>query len=287
MDLDCTTHSDRDYIDGQIDVRPLAGMQISTVKATEQIVSRRKSSIGSATNEDWYLVSLQSRGSCIVTQDGRATRITNGGMALYDTLRPYSLELETDFEQIVLQFSRETFERHVPNADSLTARSLQGTHSANTALLAAVRSLATNIDSLNADAAHSMAQGIEHLVFAGVHSLTTPPADRHLETRRDAIKRYLIENLDDPTLSVNSVSKALHLSPSSVHRAFSQEGETIMTWVWNRRLDRIHRELVSGRAAHVTLSQLALSRGFSDSAHFSRAFRAKFGVAPSQMRAIL
>jgi AraC-like DNA-binding protein len=72
------------------------------------------------------------------------------------------------------------------------------------------------------------------------------------------------------------------LSPSSIHRAFAADGETVMGWVWQQRLTRIRESLLSGKH-HGTLTDLFVTWGFSDPAHFSRAFRQRFGHAPSDL----
>jgi AraC-like DNA-binding protein len=36
-----------------------------------------------------------------------------------------------------------------------------------------------------------------------------------------------------------------------------------------------------------TISDIAYGKGFNDSAHFSRAFRGKFGISPSALRNIM
>ncbi len=53
-------------------------------------------------------------------------------------------------------------------------------------------------------------------------------------------------------------------------------------WIWQQRLLRCHRELLKPAAG--TISDVAFRWGFSDAAHFSRAFKAQFGPSPRQLR---
>jgi AraC-like DNA-binding protein len=93
----------------------------------------------------------------------------------------------------------------------------------------------------------------------------------------------ILENLLDSSLSIAAISEHLHLSLNSIHRAFALDGQTVMGWVWQQRLDHIREELLGGRCEG-TLTELAVSWGFSDPAHFSRAFRRRFGYPPSRLR---
>lgn len=285
VDLGCTAGDDRAVIDGEIEVARLAGMQLATVSGTPQLVARGRSELRASRADGGYLVGVQTRGSCIVTQDGRSTVISGGNLTCYDTQRAYSLQLSDDFEQIVVQFPRAVFEQHVPRAASLTARSASKVAGASRVALTSLAALRANLDDMTADAAVATASGIEHLLFAAFAEI--PGGGRadveEAGSRRELIKSYLLEHLRDPSLSVAKVSADLHLSASSVHRAFAGEGDTMMTWVWQRRLEMAYRELGSSRADRVSLTNLAHEWGFSTLAHFSRAFRARYGQPPSAL----
>jgi len=51
-----------------------------------------------------------------------------------------------------------------------------------------------------------------------------------------------------------------------------------------RRLQRTSAELSNPDEAHHSISEIAYRNGFSDSAHFSRAFRHRFGLSPREFR---
>ncbi|MFD2757797.1 AraC-like ligand-binding domain-containing protein [Gulosibacter faecalis] len=283
VDLGCAAGAAGDTIEGEIDVRTLGGLQVSTVRATPQLVTRGRSEVASSRRDDGVLVGVQTRGRCVVTQDGRRAEITRGALAAYDTQRPYQLDLTgqlgpaRDFEQVVVQFPRALFER-IRAPESVTARTVEG--GAGRVFLSALASLRDLDDDLDPAVTASMAQGLEHLLLAAL-----TPLDRDGgSSRRRLIEAHLEEHLRDQTLSVASISRALHLSPSSIHRAFADDGETLMTRVWNRRLDGAHRDLTRG-PTDVSFTQLAHAWGFASSAHFSRAFKARFGTPPSQLRA--
>jgi AraC-like DNA-binding protein len=262
VDLGCVAGNDADSIEGEIDVRSLGGLQVSMVRSTSQLVTRGRSELAAARADAGYLVGVQTRGRCVVTQDGRSAEISQGSLAAYDTQRPYQLDLAGEFEQIVVQFPRMVFDR-LRSPESLTARTV-GSAGVGSVFLSALASLQ---------------QGLEHLLLAALAPLDDEPGS----ARRRLIEAHLEEHLRDPSLSVASISAALHLSPSSIHRAFASDGDTLMNHVWNRRLDGAYRDLARG-TEDVTLTQLAHAWGFANSAHFSRAFKARFDVPPSRLR---
>ncbi len=96
------------------------------------------------------------------------------------------------------------------------------------------------------------------------------------------IKAYIQENLLDPDLSVDQIAVALRLSKSYLHRCFSTEPTTIAGYIWNERLERCRRNLSCDTDGTSTLTHIAFSSGFNSSSHFSRLFKKRFGITPSQ-----
>ena len=48
-------------------------------------------------------------------------------------------------------------------------------------------------------------------------------------------------------------------------------------YIWERRLEACSRDLLEPRLAGRPVADIAYGRGFNDAAHFSRAFRERFG----------
>jgi AraC family transcriptional regulator, positive regulator of tynA and feaB len=64
----------------------------------------------------------------------------------------------------------------------------------------------------------------------------------------------------------------------------SQEGSSIERYVQRRRLERCRRALEDPKQAHRLIGEIAFAWGFSDLSHFSRRFRATYGMTPSDYR---
>jgi transcriptional regulator GlxA family with amidase domain len=64
--------------------------------------------------------------------------------------------------------------------------------------------------------------------------------------------------------------------------AFAESDRSIADHIWTTRLDGCRGELA--RRTDRTISEIAFAWGFSSSAHFSRAFRKRFGITPSAFR---
>lgn len=94
--------------------------------------------------------------------------------------------------------------------------------------------------------------------------------------------RFIAEHLDEP-ITVAEVARAAHLSEFHFHRVFHAEvGEPIGRFVTRRRLELSALRLAYERDRTVT--EIALSSGYSSASNFSKAFSSYFGASPSDVR---
>jgi AraC-like DNA-binding protein len=95
---------------------------------------------------------------------------------------------------------------------------------------------------------------------------------------------YVQANLDRPSLQAADIAAAVGFSTRHLHRLFALEGTTPARYLLEQRLALCARELGHPQAAHRTVTQIAFAAGFTDAAHFSRAFRRRYGASPSAYR---
>lgn len=288
VQLDCEAPAGAATIEGSIESARLAALSLSQVTATAQQVHRTASRIARA-SEDYFLVSIQTVGHGLVAQDGREAHLAPGDFALYDSSRPYTLGFDDDFQQFVLMLPGRALRTELPGTERLTASVVSGQRGAGHLMINMIRTLAADIDTLAPESAVAVADSVTQILIAGLSTL--PAAKRaplsqlqayHLER----IKACVRARLRDPALSVAAVAAELKMSPSTLHRRWGAEACSLADWIWAQRLDGAHRELCDPGEARRSVSEIAFSWGFSDAAHFSRAFRARFGCSPREARAL-
>lgn len=104
-----------------------------------------------------------------------------------------------------------------------------------------------------------------------------PPADYVARVNR-AID-YIVGHLDG-SLKLEDVARAACFSPYHFHRVFrGLIGETLSQFVKRQRLERALKMM--SHAPRRSLTDIALDNGFASSSDFSRSFKQRFGVAPS------
>ncbi len=109
----------------------------------------------------------------------------------------------------------------------------------------------------------------------------TAMRDEYL-ARLNKVLDYIHAHLDQP-LSLSGLAAVAGFSPFHFHRIFrSLVREPLNVYIQRVRLEKAANWLAS--PSQSTILEVAVGCGFSSAAAFSRAFRAHFGLAPSQFR---
>lgn len=286
VQLECDAPAGCNTIEGEIVADRLATLQLSRVTASAQQVRRTPAKIARS-SEDYFLVSIQTEGRGIVSQDGRDAVLGPGDFALYDSTRPYRLGFDGDFQQYVLMLPGPMLRTALRDTQRLTATTVRGDRGAGHLMIGMIRTLAADIDTLAPESAVAVADSVSQILVAGLAAL---PAARHAPLTqlaayyREQIKALVRSRLSDPELSVADLARRLGVSASTLQRAWCGEACALGDWIWALRLDAARRDLCDPSLAARRVSEIAFAWGFSDAAHFSRAFRARFGCSPREMR---
>lgn len=121
-----------------------------------------------------------------------------------------------------------------------------------------------------------------HVVQQSEQMLIAPASD----TRRchlQRIEQYVRRHLDNPDLNPQIVAAACHISVRYLHNLFVDTGTSFGQWLKQQRLEAA-RHLLAQPRFQQTLATLAYQVGFTDQAHFSRAFKQAYGLSPKDWR---
>jgi AraC-like DNA-binding protein len=287
VQLDCDAAAGASTIEGDITADTLATLQLSRVTATPQIVRRTAAKIARA-SEDYFLVSIQTQGQGVIVQDDRSALLMPGDFALYDSTRPYELHFDGPFQQYVLRLPGATLRTALRDTQRLTASTVSGQRGAGHLMIGMIRTLAADIGTLAPASAAAVAESVTQILIAGLSALpaaSQAPVSQLRAYHREQIKACARERLRDADLSVASIAAHLRVSANTLHRAWAGEACSIAEWIWAQRLDGARSDLCDPAFAARSISAIAYSWGFNDAAHFSRAFRARFGCSARELRA--
>lgn len=101
---------------------------------------------------------------------------------------------------------------------------------------------------------------------------------------RNRAGRYIDDNLS-AALTVADVARAVGVSRSRLYRLFAEAGG-VERFMMRRRLHRARAMLAQAGSEQALVADVAYATGFASTSHFSRAFKAQFGMAPSRARGL-
>jgi AraC family transcriptional regulator, positive regulator of tynA and feaB len=219
-------------------------------------------------------------------QDGREAYLRPGDLALYDAARPHRIDCPGAFEKLIVSIPRSLLRERLFDVEHCTALPVSAGRG-----IAAVTS-----DFIRDCARQSSALGLRDFSALAEHSLdlltrtfAAVRPQRHAmargrQTALATVKVHIEQNLHDSTLQAVSIAAIVGLSVRYINELFHAESMSLMRYVWERRLERCRQLLLAPAASGANISDIAYRCGFSDPAHFSRAFKQRFGCSPRAYR---
>jgi len=280
--------------------RGLGGVQVWLIEASPMSAVRARPHI-EASGDD-YLLALHVRGSAHGAQDGREVALGPGDFALFDSGRPYAISFTGPgvFRHVVFQVPRASLDARGATG-AVTARRVPAASRAGRLVSPYLRTLArpapSEPDVLRGGPLRELAEPYpgyplgEAFIDAGldlaVGALRTVAgyAGRRRGSAGRELRDYALAHLGDPGLSPEAVALACYVSVRQLHRVFAREGLTFGGWVREQRLRRCRDDLADPALSHLSAAEIAARWGFRSAAHFTRAFRARYGDTPASRRA--
>ncbi|MFJ9776550.1 helix-turn-helix domain-containing protein [Kitasatospora sp. NPDC101157] len=266
---------------GVIVCRQLGPVRISRVQAGPQVATRSRRMIAEG-GPPSLILTLQERGTALKEQDGRESAIRPGEFSITDTSRVFRKRMDERFVFTSFLFPRA--ELDVPERDlrALTATSFSGAEG-SAALVATYLSQmareAAGLDEAVGRRAAATALDLLALLVDDRSGRSRPQASRSAASL-ERVKEHILRNLRDPDLSPSTIAEANFMSVRFLHKLFRLENTTVSSWIRAQRLERCSRDLLRPMAAELGVAGIARRWGFANSSHFSRAFRAAYGMAP-------
>lgn len=239
-----------------------------------------------AARDDLCFLLVQRHGRTRIFQNGADSVLGPGDCTLIDSLRPVEFRYDGGCDQLSFHLPRTPLVQRLKRQD-VPCGHVFGGMSGNGALLSTyAQALFAQAPALDADQTGYCDSLMDLLMtaLAGFAAGTAADDGRSASAQRRRIMRYLEQNLQDPELTPRRVAEDLGLSIRHLHRLFSETGQSVGDWIWRRRLERAARDLADPRLRGRSILNIAFDWGFNDASHFSRAFRAAYGLSPREHR---
>lgn len=123
---------------------------------------------------------------------------------------------------------------------------------------------------------------VKSFVYQMLCELFRTEQEKQRTTVTEEILDYVVENMVNPSLSVEELHKRFFLSESQLRRKFVKAtGMTPNEYILTLRLNRAKSELIYTKKQ---IKQIALECGFHSQYYFSRCFSQNCGISPKEYR---
>ncbi len=231
---------------------------------------------------DHFMLTLHQSGEWRSESRGNVFNGGQGQICVIDLAQPIIAE-KTESNLINLVISRDQLDEHSAVLEQMHGQPFTGP---GARLIAEyVTMLSVNLEKMPAHSAQDIA-----LATCSVLTACLKPSPDNLHAARVPLraallrraKRYIETQLTSSALTADRIADALGVSRRTLYRAFESAGG-IHDYLQVRRLERIRKELVDADS-DPKISDIAVRYGFLRKDSFSRAFRQRYGITPTEAR---
>lgn len=252
---------------------------LSVVDVARARLYRTRREIAQSDNSHFF-IAFQLRGHAIMEQGEHQAALSEGDITFIDASKPCNFTYQESSRQLSLVLPRSYVEQHlrfIPlpcaqriGADNMVAKlsqqlvlgSMQHPHMSKIESEAVLNAVATLLQP--ALAGQDQGHDVHERIF--LRSLVL--IDQHIQSEQ---------------LRPEWVANEIGVSVRSLYRMFARKGLVVAQYIKNRRLDLCAQALRQVKDRQ-KLGNIGYDWGFADHSHFSTAFKARFGVSPSEYR---
>jgi AraC family transcriptional activator of tynA and feaB len=281
--IDITSKITNDF-KSETTIHPWHHLQLSQVTSSSVSI-RRLSTEPYQRSQDAYFAVLLLSGEYLLEQDGREVFLQPGDMTLYDATRPHRLHCPRDFSKLIVSIPRSVMRERIAAVEHCTARRIAGTSGIGAVTSNFLRNTLGEAGTFTCPEREVLGeQALDLLTLA---SVSVRPSNYCLSRSRSIslhkVRQFIDAHLKQPDLDTGMIATGTGLSPRYLRKLFEEQDTTLMRHLLQARLERCHRDIMMRHKTGLTLTEIAFRWGFNDLSHFSRSFRARYGIPPSEL----
>lgn len=261
------------------------GLRLTDCTASAEVSGTRARAQIAHDDEAYLTVVMIAQGSeTLRFGEDRELRLTEGMFTLWDSTRPVAFKTGDSLRQMSLLVPEAQLLRRMPRVRDLVGRPMDGRHGVGGLFIDHFKALMRRMGELPAGSRHDVLDTTLDLLTLCLSEQPTLPPPRLRRVMLEQVQRHIETRLADPSLSVSSLARAFGMTERNLHKLFEETGVTVSAHIRARRLAMCRRDLEGTTLAARQIGEIASHWGFADASHFSKVFRAAYGVSPKEFR---
>ena len=270
---------------GKLSKLGLGHVGLSRLTSEPVNYERRRRHIREAREEE-YLITIPKNSSVEFRQLGKDVRCEPGGFILERGDEPYRFMYTDPNDLFVLKVSKKVLAERIRQPDRFCAKVIDATSGTANLFTSMVGHAQTQLGHASITACETLGRQLLELLSLALEE-KNDASDFGASSVRAAhlnrIDQFIRASLKNPDLTPDLIAESCGISKRYLHDLFKDVNGTVSQQVRDQRLIAARDRL--GIAGEITMVDLAYRFGFSDQAQFSRLFKAKFSITPSDFRA--
>ncbi|MDM8010970.1 MAG: AraC family transcriptional regulator [Parasphingorhabdus sp.] len=279
-----------DFRDVEMEKALSSPLSITRITTRDEVTFRRRPHHVRKNHVGLRVLWIVNSGSVKIVRGSGTTEILAGQAGLLDSNVPFTASLKSSPEanhfsyQILIP--PDIFSSHLQEADRFSdpfpLESIDGEM---------VRELFDVIVKHGSTLGNDIAENLSHALLEAVAKLlrnsdiNMPKRQTLVDRRLSDIESFILKNLSDPELSYDKVAISCGISPRYLCFLLKAVNTSFSELVWSNRLPKARDWLISPKTRDYPIHEIAYMSGFKSAAHFSRMFKANYGMPPREYRA--
>ncbi|NPV25440.1 acetamidase/formamidase family protein [Bradyrhizobium aeschynomenes] len=263
--------------------RHAPGIALSRLAAGAQIVAAVPQA-----QEDLPIALLAIEDGAVLRSGGSHRIVPSGHLMLLPRGGDWSIAFQRDLRAIVLSVTSDALHGRISGRLKLARPEVIAPSGLADVVCRTIEATARALETLSDAEWSTVVQSLADLVLTLAHQQAAPTSEAGSSATQAAILHRICQTierrLEDAELTPARVAQAEGISERYLQKLFESAGDNFSHYVRERRLQRAWADLSNPAEAHHSISEIAYRYGFGDSAHFSRSFRARFGLSPREFR---
>lgn len=256
------------------------GIEFSRVSAGAQTI------YGACSNRQPYLwLALPVRGTFLLGSSADPIEVRHGDILYGPTGCDSTLTLLNQFCMLYLRIPQSLIGQRLINLSALKPGLLTSENAPIRIFSRFLQSIVDDLEDLHDD--HIGPVEVAIAEFA-ISSLAEKSGGGCFDAAGASNFRRICQSIEaqlgDSDLGPHKIAEQQNMSARYVQKLFQQAGTSFTHYVRRRRLEHCRSDLASWTHRNLSICEICFSWGFNDAAHFSRSFRADFGVTPKAYR---
>ena len=270
---------------GKLSRMTMGNVGLSRLTSAPVNYERRRRHIRESREED-YLITVPKSAPIEFRQLGRDVRCEPGGFIVERGDEPYRFMYERPNDMFVLKVSKSALSERVRQPDRFCARAVNATSGTANLFVSMVQHAHAQVPKADTAAGEAIGRHLLELLGltleaeVGIES-SSASAVRGAHLKR--VDQFIRANLKNSDLSPELIADGCGVSKRYLHDLFKDVNGTVSQSIRDQRLIAARDQLCT--TGDLTIANVAYRFGFSDQAQFSRLFKARFGMSPSDYRA--